>query len=140
MGRISLPLRQYDDVSRILGKVKSKWWKQLHKVHEPTVIVVRSANLFECRHAERLVVLRRLVTGLADLLRKRKMVSAVLVYDEAPGGFGHSGALDRGSFRIAVGPSQDGCWRTAILVPNPDPRVRLDADECDRLVGPNMSW
>jgi hypothetical protein len=79
MGECRIPVAQKDDLSRLVAKVTSKWWEQLDSAAGPTLIVVRTNQLFSYDREHVVAV----AAGVADVLRgalsSRAMISAMLL-------------------------------------------------------------
>lgn len=139
-GSLRPPFEQKGDFTRLVQKLRSKWWRQLDAAVGPTLIVVRATNVF-CAHPQHVLArAAELAASLSDDLARKRMVGGVLIYEEplAPP-FAPLTQIDS-AFRLSMGESEGGHARISYLVPNPVARVPLADEELDVLVGPAMRW
>jgi hypothetical protein len=141
LGRVTFPIVQRDDLSRIAVKLRQGWWQQLRAEIGPTILVVQAGGLFgDPRPPMVLAEAERIAAVVAPLLPDKKMVGAVLVYAEPFWEPVRPAYSDRTSFRVRMDTSPVGTARFMVLVPNMAPRIALDPAELDRLIGPGIAW
>ena len=135
----STPGPQQDDLTRVVGNMRSKWIKQLRTVDGPTLLVVLTEQMFPTRPEALRAQLHDITTALREILPERRMLGGVLLHEEPylpPHVPVFHSAPD---WRFAMG-ATEGRARAALLMLNPAARVALVPDEIDRLVGPDMRW
>lgn len=135
----TIPVLQQDDLTRVMGNLRSKWIKQLRTVEGPTLLVVLTEQMFPLELEALREQLHDITTGLRGLLPERRMLGGVLFHEE-PFLPPHEPVIhSEPDWRFSMG-ATEGRARAALLMLNPTARAPLVPDEIDRLVGPDMRW
>jgi hypothetical protein len=139
-GYIRWPIAQADDLSRVIAKIKSKWHQQLERADGPTVLVVRTKAVFPVDGSGIQGAVEGAAGILGQVLAEHPMIGAVLLYEEPFWAPLPTITRETAAYRLAIGSSEGGHRRTAVLVPNPEARVHLTQEELGALAGPAMIW
>jgi hypothetical protein len=140
-GLTGYPVVQQTELVRLVSKLRSKWWKQLASAEGPTLLVVRTSELFGRWDAAAVGRTARSVTdAVRPALSRLPMVGGVLVYDEPFWAPIWPAFAEQDDFRVRMETSPAGCARFMVLVSNPAAHVTLNRPELDRLVPPEPDW
>ncbi len=133
------PVLERPELQRIAGKTMGDWWKKFRAAKGPTLLVVRTGMFFGESHEHALAKAEAAALELGRVLASRKMISAIVIYDEILWSPRQAAFFERPNFRLNID-AIDGCDRAALLVPNSRATVPLGTQEIDALVSPAMHW
>ncbi len=131
---------QTDDLKRLIGKLKGKWYRKVRTLEGPAVLVVRTQMLAAPDPSRVAAIADDVAQVLSEELRGTARFSAVLVYEEPMWPPPTPAFVLTETHWLVLGSSDCRSYRVALLVPNPAARVRLTEDENDAFVCPRMLW
>jgi hypothetical protein len=134
------PIRQVDDLTRLVRNITGKWYRQVRGSSGPVLSVVRTGMLASLDQRQVENTAAEIAKVLTETLPRVRPFSAMLIYEDLMWPPPTSTFVQTDTYRLALGSADGRSYRAALLVPNPHPREQMTDDELDTFVGPHMLW